>query len=124
MTAPAITTKVAQTYRTLKSRGLTEQFTFVFAGDIDEDDYNPVTGEFSLGPTTTTVVEGVVLSRKRAQSTNLGSTPKFTIEALFDSADVGDLTVYDSITFNGDLYGLEAYDDNLYVVSVTMTKEV
>lgn len=124
MTAPAITAKVAKTYQSLKSRGLTEQFTFVFSGGNNEDNYNPMTGEFSLSTTRTAVVEGVLLSRRRGLSTRIGSTPKFIVEALFDTVEVGDLTVYDTITFRGDLYALESYDDNLYVTSVEMTKEV
>ena len=109
--------KVLAAFRSAKSKSLTDTFTFSLSDDVNlDDDFNFATGEFDEPSAVTTEVDGVVLSAARSSD----DTQRLTV--LFERSDVGDISVYDSATWNDHTYTIESYEDNQYTVQAVFTR--
>ena len=124
MPAPGIQSKITSTIAGLKAKGLTETMVFSFVADVGESAYDPATGTFSTPTTTSSTVDVIVISRERSIGSGVNSAPKETLKIIVDKADVGELSSYDTATFNGANYSLETFVDNLYAVEMVLTKEI
>ncbi len=83
-------------------------------------DFNFATGEVVSGATSSVVTKAVITKSSKASSkTNVVSR-----DALFKSADVGDVTLYSSVTHDGEVWNIgETIFNDGYLVMLTLFRE-
>jgi hypothetical protein len=116
-------------YKTLITNNVTNAFNLV--GDIAEDitltnetvdGYDFASQTIVNGNTTTKTVKGIVSKEYKTND----DKPRINADIILKTSDIDSKTLdgYDSLVFRSKTWGINKYEDNGYIITLTVGREV